>query len=79
MADELPPTKEISRFAGAKTAFQCISVGQPTGPRTIDQLLLLVAKKKITDKNVYAGQPLTPQKYLVNLHPCVNLRLLIWE
>ena len=50
MADELPPTKEISRFAGAKTAFQCISVGQPTGPRTIDQLLLSVTEKRSQTK-----------------------------
>ena len=46
----------------AKTVVQCISAGQPTGPRTIGQLLLLKIKVTSHRQKIFAGQPLTPHQ-----------------
>ena len=71
VAHPLPPNLENLPFRRAKTAVQCTSAGQPTGPRTIGELLLLKEKENATDKNVHrATSHTSPPQNLVKLRPC---------
>ena len=51
------PTSKILSLRRAKRVVKCTSARQPTGKRTIGELLL----QKVTDKSL-AGQLLTPPK-----------------
>ena len=55
-----PPNLENLPFRRAKTVVQCSSAGQPTGPKTIVELLFL--KKTSQTKNVRKATSLTPPK-----------------
>ena len=51
-----PPTSKILPFCRAKMVVKCTSTGQFTGQRTIRELLLL-RKKKVTNKKILQGIP----------------------
>ena len=57
-------------FSRAKTVVQCTSAEQLTGPRAIGALLLL--KKRLKQK-LFAGQPLTPPKFIEVTSLCLAL------
>ena len=55
MGGESPPKPKTWPFRRAKMAVQCISAEQPTGPRTIGQLLFL-KQEKCHSQKIFTGK-----------------------